>query len=196
MRCHTRATDCPVAARHGNAALWPSPWPRLCTYKKLFQSTVSNYLSRNPHIFCRLFLIRSQYSRNIGLSFAIDWDSAASRLLLSIIKIRGLTMRIGGGSFQSSYISFWSRIFYLARQSFRTTIFAIRVIRFYTFILVSLLLPFRLVLDAITYDVQSLYGDYARKNFFIRIKIYTREQFSCFLPALSYGSLIKLRLST
>jgi len=36
MRCCTRATDCPVAARHGNAALWPSPWPRLCTYKKLF----------------------------------------------------------------------------------------------------------------------------------------------------------------
>lgn len=71
MRCCTRATDCPVAARHGNAALWPSPWPRLCTYKKLFQSTVSNYLSRNPHIFCRLFLTRSQYSRNIGLSLRL-----------------------------------------------------------------------------------------------------------------------------
>lgn len=36
MRCCTRATDCPVAARHGNAALWSSTWPRLCTYKKLF----------------------------------------------------------------------------------------------------------------------------------------------------------------
>lgn len=83
MRCHTRATDCPVAARHGNAALWPSPWPRLCTYKKLFQSTVSNYLSRNPHIFCRLFLIRSQYSRIIGLSLQLT-EIPSRRVLLSV----------------------------------------------------------------------------------------------------------------
>lgn len=79
MRCCTRATDCPVAARHGNAALWPSPWPRLCTYKKLFQSTVSNYLSRNPHIFCRLFLTRSQYFAQYRIKFAIDRDTAAPR---------------------------------------------------------------------------------------------------------------------
>jgi len=75
MRCCTRATDCPVAARHGNAALWPSPWPRLCTYKKLFQSTVFNYLSRNPHIFCRLKLARN--TRAI-LNLVCVCDSAAS----------------------------------------------------------------------------------------------------------------------
>lgn len=63
MRC-TRATDCPVAARHGNAALWPCPWPRLCTSNQsLFQSTVPNYLFRNPQIFLQTFLItRSQAS--------------------------------------------------------------------------------------------------------------------------------------
>lgn len=72
MRCRTRAIDCPVAARHGNAALWPSPWPRLCTYKKLFQSTVSNYLSRSPHIFLQTFLNSlAILARNIGLSLRL-----------------------------------------------------------------------------------------------------------------------------
>lgn len=57
MRCCTRATDCPVAARHGNAVLWPSPWPRLCTYQKAISiyRTLIIYLGI-PTYFCRLLL--------------------------------------------------------------------------------------------------------------------------------------------
>lgn len=119
----------PTAPWRQGTVTQPSGPPRGhgCAPIKNFQSTVSNYLSRNPHIFCRLFLIRSQYSRSIRFKFAIDWDSAASRAFICLsIKIRGITLKIEGGSFQSSYVLFWWHIFYLA-QLFRATIFAIRV---------------------------------------------------------------------
>lgn len=62
MRCHACHRR-PVAARHGNAAPWPSPWPWLRTYQKgYFKSTVPNYLSRSPHILCRVFLTCSRSS--------------------------------------------------------------------------------------------------------------------------------------
>lgn len=95
MRC-TRATDCPVAARHGNAALWPCPWPRLCTSNQsLFQSTVPNYLSRNPQIFLQTFL---------SLANKRDYQFVRGACFyLPVVKnlSRGLTMKIGGGGHSS-----------------------------------------------------------------------------------------------
>lgn len=86
-----------------------------------FNISYSNYLSRNlsppPQYFCRHFLnslslnIFARYIYWIGLSLRFThthihnfWDSVAARAFtcpLSIIKVRGLTMKIGGGSFQS-----------------------------------------------------------------------------------------------
>lgn len=91
MRC-TRATDCPVAARHGNAALWPCPRPRLCTSNQsLFQSTVPNYLSRNPQIFLQTFLItrsqastRAKHYRIIRISLC-SLRFAATRVFTSVL---------------------------------------------------------------------------------------------------------------
>jgi len=75
--------------------------------KRLFQSTVPNYLSRNPHIFLQTFLNSLIiYSRNINYKFTVHSDYIyrdARVLYLSIIKVRGLTMKIEGGSFQSFY---------------------------------------------------------------------------------------------
>lgn len=86
MRC-TRATDCPVAARHGNAALWPCPWPRLCTSNQsLFQSTVPNYLSRNPQIFLQTFLItRSQVNTRAISDYKFAHCNSPRRVLLPVL---------------------------------------------------------------------------------------------------------------
>lgn len=61
MRC-TRATDAPWRQGTVTQPLGLPHGHGCAPIKRLLQSTVPNYLSRSPHIICRLFLTRSQIS--------------------------------------------------------------------------------------------------------------------------------------
>lgn len=65
MRCCTRATDCPVAARHGNAALWP-----LLVATAVHQQIIYNFI-RKPQIFCRFYLTLAIFAQ-YRIKFAIS----------------------------------------------------------------------------------------------------------------------------
>lgn len=102
-------------------------------------------------------------------------------------------MKIAGGSFQSSYLLFRFGTIVVPSDDFCYP----RVIRFSIILLVSLLLPFRLVLDANVCDVRSLFtGIMHERIFFICIRVYIYARAILVLLACTSSRKFKLQLST
>lgn len=97
--CCSRATDAPWRQGTVTRSLAFPTAMAVHLSQRLLQSTISNYLSRSPTLqtFLNWLAITS-----IGLIFIERLATRAFTYPPSLIKVCGLTMKIGGGSFQPS----------------------------------------------------------------------------------------------